>query len=89
MPNHSNAIPVRPANVVTETFDGHGDVTETVKTFNLGHWEMMQIQRGLELLKTQATSDDEADAARHMSYFDWLIGSCERVEITVTAKYES
>lgn len=82
-------IQVRHANTTTETRDADGRVTETAKTFNLGHWEMWKIQQGLELLPTSPDTDDDEKAAQHMAYFAWLIGSCQDVEITITAKYES
>lgn len=84
-------IQVRHPNIVTESFESGGRVTQTVKTFKLGTWEMWKIQQGLELLNGENVSqtDDEAQGNEAMAYFAWLIGSCPAVKITITATYES
>lgn len=66
--------------VTREFVEGELRETKTVKTFRLGHWEIMKMQEGLDNLKG---TDRE-----HMAYLEWLLGSCENVEITITATYE-
>lgn len=69
-----------PNTVVTEHEPETGHAVKTVKTFNLGHWEIAKVQEGLDNL-------EPADRER-MAYLEWLLGSCESVEITITATYE-
>jgi hypothetical protein len=73
-------IQKRTPNTVTETFEAGGRVVETVKTFKLGTWEAWKIQQGLAALP-------EGDDKNAMAFFEWLIGSCPDVEITIVAKY--
>lgn len=73
-------IQVRHANTTTETRDAEGHVIKTVRTFNLGVWEISKVQEGLDNL--------EPEARAHMAYLEWLLGSCENVEITITATHE-
>lgn len=83
-------IKVRPANLTTEERDADGTVTKTVKTFNLGRWEMWKIQQGIEKFGPNISrTEDEDEANEHMAFFAWLIGSCPDVQITITATYES
>ncbi len=79
--NRVAKIDPRPANITTEERDANGRVFKTVKTFNLGSWEIMKVQEGLDNL-------EETDREK-MAYLEWVLGSCENVEITITATYES
>lgn len=78
--NRVKNIETRHANSTTTERDADGREIKTVKTFNLGVWEVMKVQEGLDNL-------EPADRER-MAYLEWLLGSCENVEITITATYQ-
>lgn len=79
--NRVKNIKTRHPNAVsTEHEPETGHAVKTVKTFNLGAWEIMKFQEGIDNL-------EDADRER-MAYLEWLLGSCENIEITITATYE-
>jgi len=67
--------------ITREFIEGEWHEVKTVKTFQMGAWEIMKIQEGLDNL-------EKADRER-MAYLEWLLGSCENIQITITATYES
>ncbi len=73
-------IEKRHANEVHISQDEEGHEVSRVETFRLGSWEMWKVQQGLEKLT--------GDAKDHMAYFAHLLGSCDQVEITITAKWQ-
>lgn len=75
-----NIVPRHPNSETIER-DAHGNDLKTVKTFNLGVFEIMNIQEGLDNL--------DGEKREGMAYLEWVLGSCDNVEITITATYES
>lgn len=66
--------------ITREWIDGEHRDVKTVRTFRMGAWEIMKIQEGLDNL-------DDGDREK-MAYLEWLLGSCEDVEITIKATYD-
>jgi len=79
--NRVESIETRYPNSETIERDSEGNALKTVQTFNLGIGEIMNVQEGLDNLPE--------DKRRAMAYLEWVLGSCENVQITITATYES
>lgn len=79
----------RKPNAITETYTVEPrTVDKTVQTFELGHWEAMQIGLSLTLRSERPERFQSDQASEFLREFAWLLGQPD-VKITITRTFEN